>query len=180
MIHLIRHPPVAVPAGTCYGRSDVALRESPDALGEALRRRLPESFALVSSPLSRSLDLARTLGEPQLDARLMEIDFGSWELRLFDDIDREAIDAWAADPLHFAAPGGESVAAMALRARSALIDALENNNGPLVIVSHGGPLRALVGYLQSWPEEAWMHHAFGHGELQSLPRPEAFRKIPRQ
>lgn len=172
MIHLIRHPPVAVPAGTCYGRSDVALLESPEALGKALRQQLPESFTLVSSPLSRCLDLARTLGDPRLEPRLMEIDFGSWELRDFNDIGHEAIDAWAADPLHFAAPGGESVATMAKRVREALYDILKSCNGPLVIVSHGGPLRVMAGYLLGWSEELWMNHAFGHGELQSFLRPE--------
>lgn len=171
MIHLIRHPAVAVPPGICYGQSDVALREAPDALGQRLRARLPAHFTLLSSPLSRCRLLAETLGEPQLDARLMEIDFGDWEMRSFDAIGRAAIDVWAADPLHFVPPGGESVAAVAQRACAALADALQNAKGPLVIVSHGGPLRAIVGQLCNWPAQAWMRHPFGHGELQSLPRP---------
>lgn len=171
MIHLIRHPPVCVPAGTCYGRSDVALSEAPEALGAALRSRLPERFTLISSPLSRCLALARTLGEPLLEPDFMEIDFGTWELQRFDDIGREAIDAWAQDPLGFTPPGGESVAAMAARTRAALQAWLARCDGPLVIVSHGGPLRAMVGYLRNWPDADWMCHVFGHGELQSLPRP---------
>lgn len=173
MIHLIRHPPVCVAPGTCYGRSDVALSESPSALGQQLLRRLPERFTLVSSPLSRCLDLARTLGEPVLEPRFMEIDFGQWELQRFDDIGRPAIDAWAADPLGFTPPGGESVAAMAARTRAGLQDWLSLSAGPLVIVSHGGPLRAMVGYLRGWQDADWMCHVFGHGELQSLPRPAA-------
>lgn len=171
MIHLIRHPPVCVPAGTCYGRSDVALSEAPEALGAALRSRLPERFTLISSPLSRCLALARTLGEPLLEPDFMEIDFGTWELQRFDDIGREAIDAWAQDPLGFTPPGGESVESMAKRSCAALENWLAATTGPLVIVSHGGPLRAMVGYLRNWSAADWMCHVFGHGELQSLPRP---------
>ncbi|MDQ7989914.1 MAG: alpha-ribazole phosphatase family protein [Candidatus Dactylopiibacterium sp.] len=173
MIHLIRHPPVAVAPGVCYGRSDVPLAAPVGPLAEALRARLPARFTLVSSPLARCRQLAEALGRPALDARFAEMDFGAWELRSFDAIGRAAIDAWAADPLHFRPPGGESVAAMRERALAALAGWLAEAPGPLVIVSHGGPLRALVGHLLALPDDAWPRHPFATGELQSLPRPPA-------
>lgn len=167
-IYLIRHPAVAVPPGTCYGQSDVALREPVDALAASLRAQLPECFALLSSPLLRCRLLAEALGTPRCDARLMEIDFGAWEMHSFDAIERSQIDAWAADPLDFRAHGGESVAQMAARAIECLQGALSEEPRPLVIVGHAGPLRALAGHLQGMPPETWTQLGFAYGELKSF------------
>lgn len=168
--YLIRHPAVAVPPGTCYGQSDVGLREPVKTLAANLRAQLPQHFSLLSSPLSRCLQLAEALGKPQLDARLMEIDFGEWEMQAYDAIPRPLIDAWAADPLHFRGHGGESVMQMAERAIQALQDALAKQAQALVIVSHGGPLRAIAGYLQGLPAEEWSRLEFALGELKKLPQ----------
>jgi len=167
-IYLIRHPAVAVPPGICYGQSDVALCEPVEALAEQLRAQLPADFTLLSSPLSRCLQLAQALGTPRTDARLLEIDFGVWELRAYDDIERHLIDAWAADPLDFCAHGGESVRQMADRAVAALHDALSEDPPALVIVAHAGPLRALLGHLQNMPPASWMQLRFGYGSLLKL------------
>lgn len=169
-VYLIRHPAVAV-SGLCYGQSDVALAAPVATLAARLRHQLPAEFTLLSSPLSRCRLLAEALGTPRLDARLMEIDFGDWEMRAWDAIGREQIDAWAADPLGFREHGGESVMMMAGRALAALEDALHDSTGALVIVSHGGPLRALCGHLQGLPAQDWSRLDFGLGELRALPRP---------
>lgn len=154
---LLRHPAVAVVAGTCYGRSDVALAEEPQTLAASLRAQLPADLLIVSSPLSRCLRLARELGAVEIDARLREIDFGEWELRHYDHIERERIDAWAADPLHFRPPGGETVAEMAARAIDALRHWQTRTAGrTLLVVSHGGPLRAIAGQLGRLPEAEWL------------------------
>lgn len=169
-IYLIRHPAVAV-QGRCYGQSDVPLAEPVDGLALRLRQQLPTDFTLLSSPLTRCRQLADALGTPRLDPRLMEINFGTWEMRCWDSIERSQIDAWAGDTLGFAGHGGESVLQMAERAIASLQEALAGTCDPLVIVSHGGPLRALQGYLQGLPASAWSQLAFGLGELRTLPRP---------
>jgi len=167
-IYLIRHPAVVVPPGICYGQSDVALREPVEALAEQLRAQLPADFTLISSPLSRCLQLAQALGTPRTDTRLLEIDFGAWELRAYDTIERRLIDAWAADPLDFRAHGGESVRQMAERAVAALHDALSEAPAALVIVAHAGPLRALAGHLQHMPPASWMQLSLAYGSLLKL------------
>ncbi|WP_374616526.1 histidine phosphatase family protein, partial [Thauera aminoaromatica] len=106
-LHLIRHPRPAVEPGICYGQTDLGLAESPAAVAERLRPLLPESFALHASPLARARLLAESLGRPRLDDRLKESHCGDWEGRSFPDIG-SAIDDWAADPLGFRPPGGES------------------------------------------------------------------------
>jgi len=130
---LIRHPAVAVPAGVCYGRSDVALAGDPDAAAADLGRRLAALRAplprwVVTSPLARCARVAAALADAHgldlhADARLAELDFGAWELCAWDAIARDQLDAWAADLLHARAHGGESVAQFAARVGAA-VDAL--------------------------------------------------------
>ncbi|HEY4296762.1 MAG TPA: histidine phosphatase family protein, partial [Paraburkholderia sp.] len=62
-IVLIRHPAVAVDAGVCYGRSDVALAEDAGISSNALALKLatlqvPAPRVLLSSPLTRCSALA--------------------------------------------------------------------------------------------------------------------------
>ncbi|MHB1374122.1 MAG: alpha-ribazole phosphatase family protein [Thauera sp.] len=177
-LHLIRHPRPAVEPGICYGQTDVGLAECPAAAAERLRDLLPESFSLHASPLARARLLAEALGTPRLDDRLKEIHFGEWEGRSFADIG-SAIDDWATDPLGFRAPGGESPREMAARVLQWLEDI---RKGPrpaartgeptvgaglpaenVVVVAHGGPLRAIAGHLLGMPPERWLGLDFGCG-----------------
>ena len=169
-LHLIRHPRPAVEPGICYGQTDVGLAESAAEVAERLRPLLPESFALHASPLARARLLADALGTPRLDDRLKEIHFGEWEGRTFADIG-SAIDDWAADPLGFRAPGGESPREMAARVLQWL--EVEIRDRPqftdhLVVVAHGGPLRAIAGHLLGMPPERWLGLDFGCGQVTRI------------
>ena len=180
-LHLIRHPRPAVEPGICYGQTDLGLAESPAAVAERLRPLLPESFDLHASPLARARLLAESLGTPRLDERLKEIHFGDWEGRSFTDIG-SAIDDWAADPLGFRPPGGESPREMATRVLQWLAehgltprtpDAAGLRASPplpdaLVVVAHGGPLRAIAGHLLGMPPERWIGLDFGCGQVTRI------------
>jgi alpha-ribazole phosphatase len=101
--------------------------------------------ALHTSPARRCMALAgaaaTVTGLPATaDPRLLEMDFGAWEGRPWDEVPRAALDAWAADPWGFAPPGGESGAAVVARLR-----AFHATLRPgAVIVSHGGPLKVMA------------------------------------
>ncbi len=73
---------------------------------------------------------------------LLEIDFGTWEGRPWDDIPREALDRWAADPVAFAPPGGETGRALLDRVHAAWAD-ISGAGKDCIVVTHGGPLRIL-------------------------------------
>jgi alpha-ribazole phosphatase len=161
-LYLIRHPQAAVEAGVCYGRSDLGLVDDPVASAVALRPLLPADAPLYSSPLRRCLELALALyAEPVIDERLVEMNFGQWEMRRWDDIPREEIDAWAADPLGFAPPGGESP--NELRARVAML--LRELPETVVLVAHGGVLRACVGELVGVEDWHTLHFDYGSVSL---------------
>lgn len=167
-LHLIRHPRPSVAPGVCYGRSDVPLAE-PAALAAArLRPLLPAQFSLHASPLSRARLLAEALGEPRCDERLQEMHFGLWELQPFEAIGT-ALDAWADDPLGFRAPGGESAREMAARVLEWLAELRASRpTAPVVVVAHGGPLRAMAGHLLGLPAERWLGLDFACGHASRL------------
>lgn len=166
-LHLLRHTPAAIAPGICYGRSDLPLQTPPTAHAAALRAQLPAGLPIFSSPLQRCAQLARLLGEPVLDARLMELDFGDWELQPYAALPRAALDAWAADHWGFRPPGGECGADMAARV-IACVDELLARHEEWVIVSHGGPLRVLAGHLLGLPREAWLAQAMPLGACVRL------------
>ena len=168
-LDLVRHLPARVAAGICYGRSDVACVE-PDALRLArYRDELGSASSVIASPSRRCASLAQELSpNAQFDERLLEIDFGRWELRAFDAIDRADIDAWAAAPWDFVPPGGESAAQMAQRVHSALDEILRIDAPHVVVVAHGGPLRVMLGRLQHQPRSLWLGLSFEPGDVVSL------------
>lgn len=151
-VFLIRHPRPLLDADVCYGQRDLAA-EDPLPLAARLRELLPVGTPVISSPLQRARKLACALHPaPTFDARLLEIDFGDWEGRRWDDIERQQLDAWAADVLHFAPPGGESVANLLAR----VVDFAATLAGERVaLVSHSGVMRALLGHWLQLPLAEW-------------------------
>lgn len=141
MLILVRHPKPLVAPGVCYGSTDLAV--APEQLEQTLAAlQLPPDLPLYSSPLQRCAMLAaRLTPSPRYDARLVEMHFGDWEMRAWDQIPRADIDAWAADTVHYRPGGGESVLQMAER-----IDAFYNQlpRDGAIIVCHAGAMRLLA------------------------------------
>ena len=111
---MVRHTSVDVTPGTCYGQSDVGLRESfpveAAAVASRIARYAPDR--VYTSPLSRCVRLAEHCGysDALRDARLMEINFGEWEMKRFDEITDPRINEWYDDFFNVRATGGESFA----------------------------------------------------------------------
>lgn len=151
---LVRHPPPDVQPGVCYGRLDLPLHPVAAATIGHLATSLPcGGIARIrTSPSQRCRILADALGElcgaqPATDVRLQELDFGAWEGVPWDEVPRAALDAWAASPMRFAPPGGESGASLVAR-MSAVHDDLRRAGESCLVVSHGGPLKVLGALLR--------------------------------
>lgn len=181
---LIRHPAVGIEPGVCYGRSDVPLAESADGGAQAVRAHLAELGApspeqVRTSPLTRCASvaerLARAFDVPLLgDDDWQEMDFGAWEMQRWDDIDRAALDAWAADLMHACAHGGESVARFVARvARQA--DALAAFDGPQWVVAHAGVIRAFASHVLRVPLDTLLSRPVPTGGVVWLRRAGAAR-----
>lgn len=164
-LYLIRHPRPAVAAGICYGRTDLDLAEDAAAVAEALRPQLPAGLPLFCSPLRRCRQLAAALHPaPVLDPRLLEMDFGAWEMQPWHVLERAALDAWAAQPLDFAPPGGESPAQLLQRVRE-FHAGLECD---AIVVTHAGVIKALSGLLHGLPPAEWMGLSLPFGSVTVL------------
>jgi len=164
-LFLIRHPAPDVASGTCYGRSDLPLAGDPAPVADALRSLLPAGAPLYSSPLRRCRALAELLHPaPRFDERLLELDFGAWEMQSWDAIDRAALDAWAADPLHFTPPGGEAVADLRARVRDFLDELVED----AVLVAHAGVMKLCAAELAGVAPDAWFSMRFDYGSVSLI------------
>jgi alpha-ribazole phosphatase len=162
-LYLIRHPQPAIAAGICYGHSDIGSAEDSHECACALRPLLPDNAPLYTSPLRRCLDLAQALNPaPIIDARLVEMNFGAWEMQRWDDIPRSELDAWAADPINFTPPRGESASALRLRVTALLRELPE----VAVLVTHGGVLRACTAELTGAAD--WHQLHFGYGSVSLI------------
>ena len=111
---------------------DVGLSAAGRAQAVALAARIgAEHFdRIIASPLLRARETASAVAGDravELDPRLMEMDYGLWEGRTYQQIN--ATDAphrarWEADPAGLSCPGGESGEDVARRARTFLEDLL--------------------------------------------------------
>lgn len=149
---LVRHPQPLVAAGVCYGSTDLDV--APGQLEHtlaALAPQLPADAPLYSSPLRRCAGLAARLSAaPIFDRRLVEMDFGAWEMRPWDDIPRADVDAWAADMVNYQPGGGDSVLRMAARIAD-FYDDLQRQlgqgdnggNAEAIVICHAGAMRLL-------------------------------------
>lgn len=95
---LIRHTRVEVPAGTCYGNSDVDVAETFPEEAEKVKAGLVGTRfdAVYSSPLQRCTKLAAYCGfpDPVLDDRLKELNFGHWEGKRWEEIKDPKLQEW--------------------------------------------------------------------------------------
>ena len=153
-LYLVRHTSVAAPIGICYGQTDVALADTFAQEAEAVTKQLHGILfdAVYSSPLSRCTKLAKFCGfaDCTTDARLMEMHFGDWENRQWDNITdphlQRWFDAWATER----ATNGESFSDLCHRA-SDFIESLSWNGEDvrILLFTHAGFIRALwvaLGY----------------------------------
>ncbi|UCV28690.1 alpha-ribazole phosphatase family protein [Ferribacterium limneticum] len=167
-LHLIRHPKPVIESGVCYGRHDCPAEDVVSVAG-ALLVELPPGLAVWSSPLRRCRELADRLHvRPIIDTRLAEMDFGLWEGRLWDEIPRAELDAWAADVAGYAPPGGESPRQLQRRALD-FVDSLDVPEA--VIVTHAGVIRTLLAHWQGLPPERWTELSFAYGSCAVIDIP---------
>ncbi|MBI3229342.1 MAG: histidine phosphatase family protein [Burkholderiales bacterium] len=153
---LIRHPAPAIAAGVCYGASDLLVEEPVLAaciapLSLALEKMASDA-PLYSSPQQRAQVLAQRLALARKvslieDERLREMDFGRWEMAAWEQIPRSEIDAWAADVLHYAPGGAETVLQMTQRVLAFLQQLLRvDGGGEAIVVCHAGTIRILKAW----------------------------------
>lgn len=175
---LVRHARPLIDTGVCYGATDVAADE-PDtqACARALAQVLPQGLPVITSPLQRCERLAKCLQGlrsdlvPVPDARLVEMDFGCWEGRRWDDIPQAAFAQWTFNFGTFRFGGRESVHDLMRRVAAARADTAQVAD-EAIWVTHAGVIRAMSLLAQGLEriERAgqWPQSVPGWGQWQQM------------
>lgn len=155
--HLVRHlPPKAEAYARAYGRGDVPLDvDARDVAGRmaVLGQTLPKQAIWRVSSIPRAQETAeRLLFQSDLspvdcvvDAGFDEQDFGAFADRLLSELrDDPDFRRYKDDPIAMAPPGGESFTDCFNRVGLRL-EALRQETGATIIVTHGGVVRAALG-----------------------------------
>lgn len=153
-IHLIRHTEVEVKANICYGQSDVSLSEL--GLEHLSQIKLPNHFDIVyASPLSRCAKIGDYFNiDYQIDERLLEFNFGSWELLSWENIPENESKQWYADYVNYRIPNGENVLDLKKRV-SSFFEFLKQNhpNDTILLITHAGVIRMFMHLILQFPIE---------------------------
>lgn len=153
-IHFIRHTRPLIDAGICYGQADIPL--APSYLHDRIQlsqKILNHYDAVYSSPLTRCQILAKSLGHQNiiLDDRLLEYNFGDWELQAWSELKCQNAQQWFDDYVSTTPPNGESLIEMNARVTSFIFELFANQkfyrNSNIAVVTHAGVLRLLVNIL---------------------------------
>jgi alpha-ribazole phosphatase len=165
------------------GHRDIPLSAQGRVQALWLAQRLQKETiaAIYTSDLLRARETAeiiahqRTPAVPiRVSAAWREIDFGDWEGLTYTQIAEQFKDqlGFFTDPEHYSPPNGELFAHMQQRVKDGLSSIVQSNNlspvGDAVIVSHGGPLRAMLCSLLGMPVQRQWQLRFDPGSLSAI------------
>jgi len=151
-IYLIRHTTPKIDKGICYGQSDIDVQDSFEEELDMIKKHIPinrNHFKVYSSPLIRCKKLAQCFSkEITFDQRLMEVNFGDWELQAWDAINEDDLNKWMGDFVIAAPPNGESYVQLSKRVNTAFDAIVNDSEKSKIIVAHGGVIRALLANIK--------------------------------
>jgi len=164
----IRHTSVALEPEICYGQSDVELSSTFEAEAQQVRSKLQQTLfdAVYCSPLSRCRKLASYCGyhEQVIDDRLMELNFGTWEMKAWADIDDPGLQLWFDNWVDVTPTEGESFASMIVRVKEFLEELKKLPYQDVVIFTHAGVIRAAGIIADRFPVTEAFDFKVGYGD----------------
>jgi alpha-ribazole phosphatase len=167
----IRHAPVVVNEGRCYGQSDLPCRTDDAAGFRRLADALPKGAVWMVSNLMRTHQTAAAIvaaGLPgpdsipgpgvEVEPGLAEQHFGEWQGQTYASLAERQAEAyhrfWFA-PARERAPGGESFVDLVERVVPVIQRANKAFAGrDIIAVAHGGTIRAAIGHALDLTPEA--------------------------
>jgi broad specificity phosphatase PhoE len=139
------------------GRADPPLTRHGHEQAHAVAAGLPRPDRVIASPLQRAVATAEAFGlTVEIDERWIELDYGELEGCPVTDVPAETWARWRAD-VSFAPAGGESLAALSDRVRTACAElAPAVTDEVVVVVSHVSPIKAALAWALDVPVDiAW-------------------------
>lgn len=157
ILYLIRHGKTEANEKRLYcGSTDLTLSENGVNELEQLHYHVPQNCTYIISGMKRTKQTLEILfGKVgcEVDERFREIDFGDFEMKGYEDLKEDpAYQEWiTGDNEKNVPPNGESGEQMLVRVKEGIGD-LKKRETPIVLVSHGGVIAAMMQML--FPEEA--------------------------
>jgi len=151
-IYIVRHTTPKIEKGICYGQSDLALIDSYLDEFNVILDTIPKGdYHIISSPLQRCSAFAKAYTSPiTYDDRLLELDFGDWELM-----------PWKTT-----------------RVYSFFEELIQSEfTQPVIIVTHAGPIRALLAKLLEIPLEKSFRIKVQYGDVIHLKKEDNDIKV---
>lgn len=174
IVHLVRHTRVNLPQGICYGQSDVPVMDNWEVDAQHIKQKFDylDEPLVYSSPLIRCRLLAEKLStRVNYDNRLKELNFGDWELKPWDEISGAEAENWMNNFVITPCPNGESYLDLYKRVKSFLNELSNCHDDEVIIVTHGGVIRAFVCMIQNIPLHKSFEINVNHGQITSLALP---------
>lgn len=147
-IWVVRHGRTEANAsGLLLGRANPDLDDVGRTQAAQIAAVIPSDARVISSPLNRTHQTAMAIRrDAETDERLLELDYGEFDLTPAKDIPPETWAAWRADP-GFRPPGGETFLELADRVGGLLNElADEARESDVVVVTHVSPIKAAVAW----------------------------------
>jgi len=169
-IYLIRHTTPAVERGICYGFSDIDVAPTFESEAARIKALMPtKPMDVYASPLQRCSKLATYLygSDFTTDRRLMELNFGDWEMQRWDDMGPDALQKWMDDFVYTRVPNGESYEDLYLRALDMLNEVISKGRDA-VLVTHSGIIRALLAHVSGTSLEKSFDRRTEYGRIACL------------
>ena len=154
LIHVISHTTPQIAPATCYGQADIPLVDTfPQERDVVLSKLLDNYDYLITSPLQRCALLAEAINADQraVDKRILEYNFGDWELKAWNEITHEESHEWRKDIVNITAPGGESLSLLQARVMDFFEQILQQEHKKIAIVTHSGVQRILHAHILKTP-----------------------------
>ena len=169
-VYLVRHTETICEKGICYGQSDVALKEPFLKQFEIIKNQIPADVVVYSSPLSRCTQLANYLTSQIItDSRLMEMDFGDWEMQKWDAIPEADFTPWMNDFVNVSVPNGESFVELHRRVTEFWNETLaQNPTQAVAIIAHAGVVRSILCTVSNLPLRDAFNNKVDFGDVIRL------------
>lgn len=132
---------------------------------------------IIASPLQRCMVFAEQIAQRysiplQLDTRLQELHFGTWEGKTIASLmqqDPHSLRLFWQHPHRYPPPHGEPLMAFQQRVLAAWHNILsQHTNKRCLIVTHAGVIRVLLCHLRKLPLTKLLDLQVAHGELFAL------------
>jgi len=148
-------------AGRFQGCKDIPLTDEGFNQAKSLKSRFEHGFdSIYTSPLTRAMQTAQVICEddnmePIIENGIREVDFGAWEgltiTQIAENYPNE-FDFWRTDEeIGYLVGGDLSIKCASIRAKDAILNIAKENSGKkVIIVAHGGIIKAGLIGLFNW------------------------------